>query len=322
VTGRTRTPKKRKVVTLAQREARLGWLLVAPALIIVLVLVIFPVVWNMLLSLQRVRLRDLQTINFFSLDVSLDNFKRVTGVRDFWETLRTTLAYSIFGTILSIAGGLWAALIVKKAFIGRSMVRGLMLFPYVAPVIAVTFLWRMLLNPQFGIVNEWIDGAGLERIDFLGRRSFELGIFGWTLTLPVALTSVIIFEAWRYFPFAFLFILARLQAMPVELEEAAKVDGATISQRFRYVTLPQLKGVLSVLFVLRFIWTFNKFDDVFLLTGGSAGTEVITVKIVDWLLGRADVGSAAALSIVLAAVLLVLLAIYFRWFYEEEGDAT
>jgi multiple sugar transport system permease protein len=202
------------------------------------------------------------------------------------------------------------------------MVRGLMLFPYVAPVVAVTFLWRMLLNPQFGIVNEWIDGAGLERIDFLGRRSFELGLFGWTLTLPVALTSVIIFEAWRYFPFAFLFILARLQAMPVELEEAAKVDGATISQRFRYVTLPQLKGVLSVLFVLRFIWTFNKFDDVFLLTGGSAGTEVITVKIVDWLLGRADVGSAAALSIVLAAVLLVLLAIYFRWFYEEEGDAT
>jgi multiple sugar transport system permease protein len=83
-----------------------------------------------------------------------------------------------------------------------------------------------------------------------------------------------------------------------------------------------MRGVLSVLFLLRFIWTFNKFDDVYLLTGGSAGTEVITVKIVDWLRGRSDIGSAAALSIVLALVLLVLLGIYFKWFYEEEGDAA
>ena len=319
---RERAPSRRKTVTLAGREARLAWLLVTPAILIVLVLVVFPVLWNMLLSLQRVRLRDLQTVNFFSLDLSLDNFDRVTGVRDFWDTLRTTIAYAFFGTVPSLFMGVWAALVVKKAFIGRSLVRGLMLFPYVAPVIAVTFLWRIMLNPQFGIVNEWIDGAGMQRIDFLGRRSFELGIFGWNLTLPVALTAVIVFEAWRYFPFAFLFILARLQAMPQDLEEAAMVDGATISQRFRYVTMPQLRGVLSVLFVLRFIWTFNKFDDVYLLTGGSAGTEVITVKIVDWLQGRADVGSAAALSIVLAAVLIVLLSIYFKWFYEEEGDAA
>ncbi len=122
----TRLPRKKKIPTLAQREARLGWLLVTPAVIIVLILVVFPVVWNMLLSLQRVRVRDLQTTNFLSLDVSFDNFDRVIGVRDFWETLRTTLAYAFFGTVLSIVGGMWAALVVKKAFIGRSLVRGLM----------------------------------------------------------------------------------------------------------------------------------------------------------------------------------------------------
>nr|MDJ0954491.1 sugar ABC transporter permease [Acidimicrobiia bacterium] len=232
---RERAPSKGKTVTLAGREARLAWLLVTPAVLIVLVLVVFPVLWNMLLSLQRVRLRDLQTINFFSLELSLENFERVVGVRDFWDTLRTTIAYAFFGTVLSLVMGVWAALVVKKAFIGRSVVRGLMLFPYVAPVIAVTFLWRIMLNPQFGIVNEWIDDAGMQRVDFLGRRSFELGIFGWEVTLPVALTAVIFFEAWRYFPFAFLFILARLQAMPQDLEEAAMVDGATLSQRFRYV---------------------------------------------------------------------------------------
>jgi multiple sugar transport system permease protein len=96
------------------------------------------------------------------------------------------------------------------------------------------------------------------------------------------------------------------------------VDGATISQRFRYITLPALMPVISVLFLLRFIFTFNKFDDVFLLTGGAAGTEVITVKIVDWLTGRGDVGAAAALGVVLAAILLVLMLAYFKWFYKED----
>jgi len=129
---------------------------------------------------------------------------------------------------------------------------------------------------------------------------------------------VILFEGWRYFPFAFLFILARLQAIPAELDEAAMVDGATLSQRFWYVTLPQLRGVFSVLFLLRFIWTFNKFDDIFLLTGGAAGTQVITVKIIEWLRGRGDIGAAAALGLVLAAILMVLLFVYFRWFYEED----
>ena len=86
---------------------------------------------------------------------------------------------------------------------------------------------------------------------------------------------MIAFEAWRYFPFAFLFMLARLQAVPGELEEAARVDGATPTQRFRHILLPQLRPVIALLAVLRFIMTFNKFDDVYLLTGGGAGTEVV-----------------------------------------------
>ena len=304
---------------MARREARLAWILILPALLVVFSLVLFPIMWNISMSLQRIRLIDLQNFNFLDFsDLGLGNYERVTGVRNFWETVRVTFIYTLLGTIFSIALGLWAALTVQKAFLGRSAVRGIMLFPYVAPVIAVTFVWRVMLNPQFGIINEWIDGTGFQRVDFLGRRDWQLDIFGLELNLPLALAVVIIFEAWRYFPFAFLFILARLQALPRDLDEAAQVDGATISQRFWYVTLPQLRGVLSVLFLLRFIWTFNKFDDIWLLTKGAAGTEVVTVSIVNWLRGRADIGSAAALSILLALMLMVLLFIYFRWFYEEE----
>lgn len=310
--------RRKREATLAQQDQRLGWAMIAPAVIIVGALVIFPVLWNIVLSTRRVRLIDLRDFNFFDIEWSLQNYDRVTGVRGFWESIRVTFYYSVLGTIASIGLGLWAAMVVKKAFIGRSVVRGLMLFPYIAPVIAVTFVWRMMLNPSFGILNRWIIDAGGNRVDFLGSREHEISLFGWHITIPLALTTVILFEAWRYFPFAYLFILARLQAMPSNLEDAGQVDGATPSQFFRYVTLPQLKGVLSVLFLLRFIWTFNKFDDIFLLTGGAAGTNVVTVQIVEWLRGRGDAGAAAALSIVFAGFLSVAMLIYFKWFYSEE----
>ena len=314
--------RRRRKSGLKRREARLAYLLLAPTVLVVLALVLFPFVWNAALAFQRIRLIDLQTVELFGFEATGRNFDRVTESRDFWEVLRTTFIYTIFGTVLSIAVGLWAALVMQKAFIGRSLVRGIMLFPYVAPVIAVTFAWKLMLNPTFGVANEWIDDAGFERVDFLGRRDFVLDLGVTEVTLPLALSTVIAFEAWRYFPFAYLFILARLQAIPHELEEAAMVDGATPSQRFRYVVLPELRAVLAVLFLLRFIWTFNKFDDVFLLTGGAAGTQVVTTKIFDWLFGRADVGAAAALSLILAGMLVVLVSIYFWCCFEEEEEGA
>ena len=137
-------------------------------------------------------------------------------------------------------------------------------------------------------------------------------MFGLSLTFPMALTMVILFEAWRYFRFAYLFILARLQAVPASLEEAAILDGATISQRFRYVVAPELRGVLVLVFLIRFMSSFNEFSNIYLLTGGSAGTEVVSVQMYQWLVGRGDPGAAAALALVLAAVLAVTITLYFR----------
>ena len=180
-----------------------------------------------------------------------------------------------------------------------------MLLPYVAPIVAVTFAWKTMLNPQFGVANHW--GTRLlgwdAPIAFLSEGRPVLGI-------PIALLTVIAFEAWRSFPFAFLFLTARLQAVPATLEEAARVDGATLSQRFRYVLLPQLLPTIAVLAVLRFIWTFNSFDDIYLLTGGGAGTEVISVSVFNSLTARGDIGGAAAQALVLAAILAVLVGLY------------
>ena len=109
--------------------------------------------------------------------------------------------------------------------------------------------------------------------------------------MPTALLVVIVFESWKSFPFAFLFILARLQAVPGDIEEAAKVDGATPTQVFRYILLPQLAGVIALIAVLRFIFTFNAFDEIYLLTGGGAGTEVLATQVYSFLTARNDVGA-------------------------------
>jgi multiple sugar transport system permease protein len=304
---------------LGRREARLAYAFLAPAVAVVAVVVLFPIVWNVALSLQELHLVELRNFDFFTFDVTTDNYKEVVE-GDFGSLLARTFVYAIAGTSLALLFGLWAALALRNAFRGRRLVRGLLLFPYVVPAVAAALLWRTMLNPQFGIVNAWLEGLGFDSVNFLLQSSAKLTVLGLTVNLPLAFTAVIFFEAWRSFPFAFLFVMARLQAIPRDLEEAAMVDGATISQRFRYIILPELRGVLAVLFLLRFIWTFNAFDEIFLLTGGAADTEVISVQIYEWLFGRSDVGAAAALSIVLAATLAISLAVYFRWFYREENE--
>ena len=308
----------RKGPTLAQREARLAYLLLAVPAFIILALVIFPLIWNVLLSFREIRLIELRNINLVRGDFTLDNYGKVVAARNFWPLLRTTFIYAFFGTALPILLGLAAAMTARDMFLGRPILRAVMLIPYIAPVVAVAFVWGIMLNAQYGIINHWLAELGFARVAFLGQRSATLSLFGWEFQWPVALTAVILFQGWRYFPFSFLFFLARLQSIPEEQYEAAKVDGATLTQRFRFITIPELRFVMGTLILLRFIWTFNKFEDVFLLTGGSAGTRILTVQIYEWLFGRSDVGAAAALSIVLALILAVLLFIYFRWFFADE----
>jgi multiple sugar transport system permease protein len=290
--------------SLRRADARAGLALISPTLVIVLVMVVLPILWTVLLAFQRLRLLNLRTSGLFG-SFTLNNFDNVFGSAAFWGSLGTTLAYAVLGTGAAIGLGLVAALALRAPFRGRNLVRAAMLLPYVAPIVAVTFAWKTMLNPQFGVTNYW--GTRLlgwdAPIAFLSEGRPVLGI-------PVALLTVIAFEAWRSFPFAFLFLTARLQAVPGTLEEAARVDGATVSQRFRYVLLPQLLPTIAVLAVLRFIWTFNSFDDIYLLTGGGAGTEVISVSVFNSLTARGDIGGAAAQALVLAAILAVLVGLY------------
>jgi len=306
-TGSEQPATDRKRRTITQREARLGLWLMSPTLLIVLVIVVFPLLWSILISFQRLRLIQVGRASPFA-PLTLDNFERVASSGVLWSSLGTTFVYTVGSVVLSISLGVLAAMAVRKPFKGRNFVRAAFLLPYVAPVVAVTFIWRTMLNPQFGIVN--VLGQQLlgwnEPIPFLSQARGEwLGI-----PVPTALLTAIAFEGWRYFPFAFLFLMARLEAMSAEPEEAALVDGATPWQSFRHIVLPQLLPIIGLLAMLRTIWTFNEFDDIFLLTGGAAGTGVASVQVYNLLTVQRNVGTAAAQSVVLSLVLILLLAAY------------
>lgn len=241
-------------------------------------------------------------------EFTLDNFRLVFSADDFWDVLYATTFYTVVGTVGALVFGMFAALLLNQSFRGQGVFRGFLLFPYVAPVIAVAFTWVTLFDPFSGSANALLIQMGMvdAPINFFGERGLAL----WMVT---------VFEIWRYFPLSFLFILARMQSIDSEMYEAADIDGASPLQKFWALSIPQLLGILSILFLLRFIWTFNKFDDIFLLTGGNAGTRTLTVNVYEQAFAVSNIGAGAAVAVVVFACLLVFATLFIRFVSKEEG---
>ena len=292
--------------SLEAREARLAWMLILPTALIVFGLVIFPAIFSVWISFRDVGLKNLNDV-FNAPFVGLENYRRVLNDFAFkfqglqsWGAAVTSIVYSFSATILTLVIGLIASLLLNRPFRGRGLARAIFLFPYIAPIVSIAFVWRWILDPRpSGVLNDVLMRLGV----------IELPI-AYLATRGLALLLVIIFEAWRYFPFAMLMILARLQAVDNTLYEAADVDGANTWHKFWYVTLPELRYVMGAIFLLRLIWTFNKFDDIYLLTGGGFGTNVLPVLTYQFSFGSFNFGKGAANAMILLAILVVFLLVY------------
>ncbi|GAA3924772.1 sugar ABC transporter permease [Microbacterium soli] len=295
--------------TAARRENVTGLAMALPITLIVIAVIVVPIVWTVILSFQDARYSDVAR-NGLGNPFTLDNYIDAIVSPGFWKSIWTTVVYTIGTTLGSVVVGLAAALALRDKFRGRGVVRALMLLPYVAPVVAAAYVWTVMLNPQYGIIN----AIGKE---FLG---WETAV-NFTGAAPQALLTVIVFEIWRYFPFAFMFLAAALTGLNRELEEVALVDGATPWQSFRHVVLPQLMPVVALLTLLRLVMTFNKFDDIYLLTGGAAGTQVAAVRVYDQLVGSGDIGAASANAVILAVILGIGLGVYLRLTRTKESRA-
>ena len=286
-----------------RREQLAGVLTISPALILILGLTLYPVAYSIWLSL-------LEKHSFFPQErfVGLENYFYLWKDAEFWSSLWLGVVYSIWTIVFQVVLGVAAALILNETFVGRGLVRAIVLFPYMVPTIVAVILWKWLLNDMYGVVNYWMVALRIVRdpISWLGADHIML--------------STIIMSIWQFFPFVLLSILARLQTIPPELYEAAKVDGASALRRFVHITLPQIWGILFVVILLRSIWMFTKFDTVWLMgEGAGAGRFIRTLPVYAYMrtLTYYQAGLGAALAVIMFAILVVCTVIYFRLFREE-----
>lgn len=275
-------------------DAAIGPILVAPAVLILGAVVLWP-----LLSAFWLSLHALYTPTLEGEWVGLANYGEVLGGAGFWRALGVTLVWTAGTLALQIVAGVGMALLLHREMRFRGLARGLVLFPYFVSTVVAVLVWRWLLNDLYGLVNHLLMSSGLRDtpVDFLG-------------TMPNALIGTILIGAWKFFPFVVIAVLARLQTIPDVLYDAARMDGAGALARFRDVTLPELGQVLGIVVLLRAIWDFKEFDLIYLLTGGGPvdATRTLSLLVYQQAFGLNQMGLAAAHAVAMMAVLMLFAA--------------
>jgi multiple sugar transport system permease protein len=278
--------------------------LLLPSLVFFVALLLYPLAYGIWISLFRRHLLDPE-----GTWVGLQNYLWLLTNREFWEALWHSVVWAGATVSLQVVLGTGAALLLHEPFRGRSLVRGLVLFPYMTPVVSVVLVWMLLYNALYGVLNYL-----LLRLGLIDRP------LAWLAHPDTALWSVILVGTWKYFPFVVVMVLARLQVIPQELYEAARVDGAGPLARFLAITLPQLRDVLVVVALLRTIWMFNNFEVVFLLTGGGPlrATMTLPILVYEQAFGLYDVGRGSAVAVAMFLILVAVMRLYLRLASREE----
>ena len=279
----------------SRRESLLPYLLVAPALVVLLALSIYPLLYSITISLQQETAAGVVW--------TLSNFKRLGSDNFFRAAMVHTFVYAAAALTFEFLFGLGLALLLNQQLRGRGLFRAGLLVPMMLPTVVVGVVWRLLLNPNFGAINGTLKQVGVNTESLT-----------WTASPRLALVAVIAVDVWQWTPFVFLVLLAGLQAIPQEPFEAALIDGSSRWQTFRHVTLPLLKPAILIVLLLRTMDLLRVFDQIFILTEGGPGfaTETISLYIYRAAFRFSDFGYAAAMSFVLLALTNLISVAYLK----------
>jgi len=297
-----------RVLSFDVSDPILALIMVVPTMLIILVFAIFPLLQGFYASFFQIEPATLE-MQFNGIENYLWLLKQPL----FWESLWRSFLWVSITSIFQLILGIGIALLLHQELKGRNLARGLVLFPYLIPAVVISLTWRFILDPTMGIFNKLLLDIGLlkEPIALLSNPE-------------TALLLVIVAGIWKYTPFVVLMTLARLQVIPVELEEAAKLDGASSRQLFQHITLPWLMPVIVVTMLLRTIWTFRQFDIVYLFAFGGPlfATTTLPVLIQYLAFGAKKVGPAAATGTIMVILMIAVATIYFRWYNVAEEKLT
>ena len=283
------------------RDLLFALVLITPALVVLLSLSIYPLIYSITISLQT------ETADGIKWGVS--NFTRLISDAFFLTAMAHTFIYAVVALVFEFLIGLSLALLLNSQIRGRTLFRAALLVPMMLPTVVVGVVWRLMLNPNFGAINGTLKEVGVNTEPLT-----------WTASPKLALLSVIAVDVWQWTPFVFLVLLAGLQAIPQEPYEAALIDGSSRWQTFRYVTLPLLKPAILIALLLRTMDLLRVFDQIFILTEGGPGfaTETISLYIYRTAFRFFDFGYAAAMSFVLLALTNMISTIYIRFLQTKQ----
>ncbi len=276
----------------ARAERRLGWLLCAPAVIVMIAVTAYPIGYAVYLSLQRYDLAFPQAAKF----IGLSNYGAVLSSSFWWHALVVTLIIMVVSVAIELVLGMLLALLMHRTLFGRGTVRTVALIPYGIVTVAAAYSWAYAWTPSQGYLSA------------LFHNSAPLTGTG------TAIAVIILAEVWKTTPFMALLLLAGLSLVPEDLQKAAKVDGATAWQRFTRITLPLMKPAILVALLFRMLDAFRIFDNIFILTGGSNGTGSVSILAYDNLFSALNLGVGSAISVLIFICVAIIAVIFIRGF--------
>jgi multiple sugar transport system permease protein len=279
-----------------QHDRRAGWILAAPALLLLAGVFAYPIFrafWQSFFT------RNLGTklVPAFS---GVENYVRMVGDGRFWQSLGNSAVFTFFSVVIELAIGMGIALVLNQSFRGRGTVRTIAILPWALPTALIALAWTWIFNDQYGVVNDLLRRVGL----------IDTGI-NWLGDPTLAMVSIIIADVWKTTPFIAILLLAGLQSISPDLYEAHAIDGASPWQSFRQLTLPLLMPQIVIALLFRFAQAFGIFDLVAVMTGGGPGgaTEMVSLYIYATVMRYLDFGYGAALVVVTFLLLVLAVAI-------------
>lgn len=282
----------------SREEGRTGALLIAPAVLVLVGVALYPILAAIWLSLHRFIL-VFQEERF----IGLANYTYLVSDARFWSALWNTTYFTVVAVTLELLLALPLALLLNRAFPGRGVLRAAALIPWAIPTVVSARLWGWLFNPEFGLVNRLLPGTD---INWLGAPGY-------------ALHAAIVVDVWKTTPFVALLLLAGLQGIPDDLYKAARVDGASPLRAFRAITLPLLKPAILLALLFRTLDAFRVFDAIYVLTEGGPGntTETLSIYAYKTLMRTGDFGYGSTLAVVTFFCVMAISLVYLRFLGKE-----
>ncbi len=298
--------KKKKNSSIMKTEARDAWIMMAPAIIVLSVVAVYPIIRTVWLSLHEMVLTD--PGSGYPL-IGLKNYTAIFKDKRAVESIIFTLKFTVTTVCFELLIGFTAALIMNKPFKGKGIVRAAILIPWAIPTSVSAMMWKFIYNDQYGLFN-----------DILLRFGVIDKYKAWLSTADGSFMALVITDVWKTAPYMALLILAGLQMIPEELYEAAEIDGASVFQKFFYVTLPTVKTTVLVALLFRTLDAFRVFDLISVMTGGANGTESVSVYTYNHLMKFLDFGYGSAMAMMIFAVVFIISLIYMRVLGDQITD--